>query len=319
MNINVYDKNGILINSIELSDTIEYVDGRVSKGNNCYYKGLGIPYEFHHIHPNDMTDEYDFLGACDVFYIGNIVSKKSFSGKFGIFQEKYQNHFTDWIGACGVKELNIFENLYDENGFDMSAIDVLGYETIDKDEEQYYLKVDYPNGRNNYLTNPNPKKLRVLLDYMIQNDWNFPWDKNSISDINSESKVTDVADIFKSSELSHKIGTVYSVLHSLQQSNKNDYLEFCNENSLVHSNRIGFIINVLIILQQNNIDVGFLYDKSPIQTYNKIILEYLIIGKNCGFCGVGSCKKRKDSNQSYGEEIRNEYIRRAKLELNINI
>jgi hypothetical protein len=319
MNINVYDKDGIISDSIKISDTIEYVDGRVSKGTNCYYKGLGIPYEFHHIQPSDMCDDYNFISACDVFYIGNLVSKKSFIGKYGIFQEKYQTHFTDWIGACGVKELNIFENLYDEGAFEMSAIDVLGYETINEDKQQYYLKVDYPNGRNNYLTNPNPKKLRSLLDYMIQNDWNFPWDKNSISDINSESKVTDVADIFKSSELSHKIGTVYSVLHSLEQSNKNDYLEFCKENSLIHSNKIGFIVNVLIILQQNNVDVRFLYGKSPIETYKKIILEYLIIGKNCGFCGVGSCKRREDSNQSYGEEIKNEYIRRAKAELNINI
>lgn len=317
MNINVYDRNGMVTNSIELSDTIEYVDGRVSKGTNCYYKGLGIPYQFHHIQPSDMTDEYNFINACDVFYIGNLVSKKSFIGKYGIFQEKYQTHFTDWIGACGVKELNIFENLYDEGSFEMSAIDVLEYQTIDENEQQYYLKVDYPKGRSNYLTNPNSKKLRNLLDYMIQNDWNFPWDKNSISDINSESKVTDVADLFKSSDISHKIGTVYSVLHSLQKSSNNEYLDFCKSNSLIPSNKIGFMINILIILQQNNIDVKFLYDKTPIETYKKLVLEYLVVGKNCGFCGVGSCKRRLDSNQSYGEEIKNEYIRRATLELNI--
>ncbi len=317
MNIDVYNKQGVVVNSIKISDSIEYVDGRVSKGDKCYYKGLGIPYHFHHIQPEDMSDEYDFVNVCDVFYIGNIVSKKCFSGKFGIFQEKYQTHFTDWIGACGVKELNIFENLYDEGGFEFNAIDVLGYETIDEIEQQYYLKVDYPKGRDNYLTNPNPKQLRNLIDYMIQNDWNFPWDKNSISDINSESKVTDVADIFKSNEISHKIGTVYSVLYSLQQSSQNDYLEFCKQNSLVHSNKIGFVMNVLILLQQNDVDVRFLYQKTPFETYKKIIFEYLIVGKNCGFCGVGSCKRKEDSNKSYGEEIKQEYLRRVGLELGI--
>jgi hypothetical protein len=318
MEINVYDNKGNVSNIIEVNDTLEYVDGRVSKGDKYYYKGLGLPYQCHHIQPEDMSDEYEFIDVCDVFYIGNIVSKKSFAGKYGIFQEKYQTHFTDWIGACGVKELNIFENLYDEGGFELSAIDVFEYQTIDEENQQYYLKVDYPEGRDNYLTNPNPKELRTLLDYMIQEDWNFPWDKNSISDINSKSKVTDIADIFKSSDLSHKIGSVYSVLQSLYKADINQYAEFCNLNSLSHSsNRISFIINILALLQYNDIDIRFLYDKTPIETYKKIIFDYLIIGKNCGFCGVGSCKRREDSNKSYGEEIREEYIRRAKQELNI--
>ena len=123
--IDVYNKDGDIVNSIDLKDTINYVDGRVSKGEKCYYKGLGVPYIQHHIQPEDMSDEYDLIGVSDVFYIGNVVSKKVFAGKTGIFQEKYQTHFTDWIGACGVKELNIFENLYDEGGFEMSAINVL--------------------------------------------------------------------------------------------------------------------------------------------------------------------------------------------------
>jgi hypothetical protein len=317
MDINVYDKLGDVVKSINLEDSIEYVDGRVYKGDKFYYKGIGIPYQFHHIHPDDMSDEYDFIDVCDVFYIGNLVSKKVFAGKTGIFQEKYQTHFTDWIGACGVKELNIFENLYDESGFEFSAIEVFEYQIIDEQNQQYYLKVDYPEGRNNYLTSPDPKKLRLLLDYMIQNDWNFPWDKNCLTDINSESKITDVADIFKSSDISHKIGTVYALLHSLYQNDQNAYFEFCESNSLMHYNRISFILNTLSILQYNNVDVGHLYSTTPVETYKNIIYNYLITGKNCGFCGVGSCKGRKDSNQSYGEEIRNEYIKMAKVQLNL--
>lgn len=317
MDISVYDRSGIVVDTIKLGESIEYVDGRVYRGDKFYYKGVGVPYQFHHIHPDDMTNEYEYLTTSDVFYIGNRVSKKCFIGKTGVFQEKYQTHFTDWIGACGIKELNIFENLYDEGGFEMTAVEVLGYETISKESEQYYLKVDYPEGRENYLTNQDPKKLRVLIDYMVQNDWNFPWDKNCISDINSKSKVTDVADIFKSAKLSHKIGTVYSVLYSLYQNDRTAYFKFCEVNSLSHSGNISFIFNTLAILYYNKVDVSGLYRTTPADTYRNIVYNYLITGKNCGFCGVGSCKGRKDSNQLYGEEIRQEYIRMAQLELNI--
>jgi len=314
MDILVYNKNGDVVNCININDMIEYVDGRVSKGDKYYYKGLGVPYEQHHIQPEDMTDEYDLIDVCDVFYIGNIVSKKVFSGKTGIFQEKHQTHFTDWIGSCGVKELNILENLYDEGSFEMSAIEVFGWEEIDATNQQYYLKVDYPHGRVNYINDSSPIKLRTLLDYMIRSDWNFPWDKNSISDITFESKVTDVGDIFKSKELSYKIGSIYSVLHSLYQSNINLYLDFCGVNNLPYKNKMGLIFNALVLLVSNDVDVSHLYKSTPIETYKSIVYNYLITGKNCGFCGVGSCKRRVDDNFSYGEYIREEYIKRFNVE-----
>lgn len=315
--IPIFDKNGNKINSIHIPETVEYVNGRVSKGEKFYYKGIGIPYQVHHIYPDDMSDEYDFIGYSSVFYLGNIVSKKSYQKKFGIFQEKHQPHFTDWIGSCGVKELNMFENLYDEGGFEFNAVEALEYQTIDETNQQYYLKVNYPEGRNTYTSNPNSQNLRKLIDYMIQTDWNFPWDKNSISDISHMSKVTDVADLFKSSELSHKIGTVYSVLYSLFNENKKEYYNFCNANNMTHQNSMSFIFNSLYILSSNGVDILSLYKKNPLETYKNIVLNYLVVGKNCGFCGVGSCKGRKDSNQSYGEEIKEEYIRRAMLDLSL--
>lgn len=306
--IPIYNNSGIQVNSICLPEKVEYVNGRVSKGEKYYYKGLGVPYDVHHIHPEDMTDDYDFISKSDVFYLGNTVSKKCFKNKFGIFQEKHQNHFTDWIGACGIKELNILENLYDENKFERNAIEVFGYETIDDLNQQYYLKVDYPNGRVNYLSNPNSSELRSLIDYMIQNHWNFPWDKNSISDISTDCKVTDVADIFYSDQLHHKIGSVYSVLYSLANNNINEYLSFCKLNNLNFLNRSGIIFNSLTLLLENSVDVRFLYEGSLSDIYKNVVRNYLVVGKNCGFCGVGSCKGRKDSNQSYGEEILQTYI-----------
>ncbi len=310
MDILVHDKTGKVINSIELNDTIEYVDGRVCKGSKSYYKGVGIPYKYHHIQPEQMSDEYNLIEKSDVFYIGNCVSKKVFSNKTGIFQEKYQSHFTDWIGACGIKELNILENLYDEGRFEMSAIEVFGYETIDKDNQQYYLSVDYPDGRINYVNDSNAVELRNLLDYMIQNDWNFPWDKDSISDINSKSKVTDVADLFKSDELKHKIGSVYSVLYSLHETDRNLYLDFCNVNKIPHYGQMSFVINTLTLLAYNKVDVRSLYERTPAATYKSIVKNYIIPGKNCGFCGVGSCKRREDENLSYGEYIMSEYSKK---------
>ena len=310
MDIPVYDKKGNIVNTIVLNDTIEYVNGRVCKGSKYYYKGVGIPYVYHHIQPEEMTDEYTMIRKSDVFYSGYHVSKNAFSGKTGIFQEKYQVHFTDWIGACGIKELNILENLYDEGGFEMSAIEVFGYETIDEDNKQYYLSVDYPDGRIDYVNQPNPVELRTLLDYMIRYDWNFPWDKNSISDINSKSKVTDVADIFKSDDLKHKIGSVYSVLYSLHAMDKSLYIDFCKVNNLYQQcDQISFVLNTIVLLSYNGVDVRSLYATTPAEMYENIMKNYIIPGKNCGFCGVGSCKKREDENLSYGEYIRRESLK----------
>lgn len=313
--IPVFDKNGIQVNSVHIPESLEYVNGRVSKGEKYYYKGIGVPYKKHLVHSENLNNEYTFLKSSDIFYLGNVVFKKSYQNKFGIFQEKYQPHFTDWIGACGIKELNIFENLYDENGFERSAIEVFEYQTIDKDSQQYYLKVDYPNGRKNYLDNPNPNDLRDLLDYMIQSNWNFPWDKNSISDISNDSRVTDVADIFQSEDFSHKLGSVYSVLYSLFNSSKNEYVNFCLQHKLPPEGKINFVFNSLYLLSVNGVDIEFLYKQTPLETYKNVVLNYLVVGKNCGFCGVGSCKGRKDTNQSYGEQIKDEYIKRATMQL----
>jgi hypothetical protein len=99
--------------------------------------------------------------------------------------------------------------------------------------------------------------------------------------------------------------------------NKKEYYNFCNDNNITHQNSMSFIFNSLYILSSNGVDILSLYKKTPIETYKNIVLNYLVVGKNCGFCGVGSCKGRKDSNQSYGEEIREEYIRRAMLDLSL--
>jgi len=314
MDVLVYDTTGNVVNNIHIDDNLEYVDGRVYKGSQIYYKGVGVPYTSHHT-DLQISDEYDIISESPIFYLGTQVSKKCFQGKVGIFQEKFQPQFTDWIGSCGIKELNILENLYDEPSFGKNSIDVLGYETIDESSEQYYLKVLYQCNRIFYMQQPQSHKLRELLDYMITNNWNFPWDKNSISDISYSGLVTDVADIFNSDQLMHKIGTVYSVLYSLHNSSYKEYITFCEFNGLIHNNSMDIVFNSMYLLAMNGVDITPLIVGNGTDTYKNIIMNYLVVGKNCGYCGVGSCKNRIDPNQSYGEYIRNEYINRTKTVL----
>lgn len=312
----VYNEYGQVVNNIPLNDTIEYVDGRVAKGKDFYYKGVGVPYLSHHIPEDKMSDEYTLIKPSCIFYLGNLVSKKCFEGKTGVFQERYQSHFTDWIGACGYKELNILENLYDEPNFEKTSIDVLGYEVIDEKAQQFYLKVQYHCGRRFYKEDPNPVKLRELIDYLLQSNWNIPWDKNAISDISVNGLITDVGDLFYSEELSHKIGTVYSILYSLGNENPKDYIEFCEMNGLRHLHIMDYVLNSLALLSVNMIDISEVMCDNVATTYKNIVQNYLVTGRNCGFCGVGSCRNRTDENQSYGELIRQGYIDRVGKMLN---
>lgn len=309
--IPIYDNLGNLLNSLTIYDNVQYVDGRVSRGEKIYYKGLGVPYKCHYVVDENINEDYEIIGKSDVFYLGNQVIKKCFFEKYGIFQERYQNHFTDWIGSCGVKELNIFENLYDENKFEKNSIDILNCISIDEENQQYYLEVQYLCGRKTFIDYPNSFKLRELIDYMIQSNWNFPWDKNSISDISWDGRVTDVADIFYSEDLIHKLGSVYSILYSLGNTNKKAFNQFCQVNNLTHDHQMYYVLNSAKILLENGVDISSLIKGDIVETYKNIVKNYLIVGKNCGFCGVGSCLKRKDANQSYGEQIRKFYIDRV--------
>ena len=300
----IYDSQGNEVNSFTINDDIEHHDGRVSKGTNVYYKGVGVPYNSHHVHAPNA--EYKWNYTCDVFYIGECVTKKCFEGKTGVFQERFQPHFTDWIGACGEKEIQIVENLW-ELEFEKSAIDVKEWHPIDEEYGQYYLIVDYPDKRVSYLDNPNPSYLLELIQYLVLNDWNFPWDKTSISDVSCSGKVTDVADIFKSDNLTHKLGTVYSVLYSLGQTDREQYNLLCQSLGLDFSSHMSYVINTLTLLSSCGVDITEIVRDNIQDTYRNAVKNFLVEGKNCGFCGVGSCIARPDANQSWGDYIREQY------------
>ena len=94
------------VNQLEINDELTHCGGRVWKGKKYYYKGLGIPYTHHQLLEKDIIDEEDFdtIQNTNIFYLGYAVRRKYWKEKIGIFQERYQPFFPDFIGACSVKE-----------------------------------------------------------------------------------------------------------------------------------------------------------------------------------------------------------------------
>ena len=69
-------------------------------------------------------------------------------------------------------------------------MEVINYDAVNK---QYYFKMDYKCKRKSYVQDDgNPQKLQDLLEYMLESDWNFLWDKGAINDITPEGLVSDV-------------------------------------------------------------------------------------------------------------------------------
>ena len=294
MDVLVYDSSGNPVSSIFVDDTIRYVDGRVSKGERFYYKGLGVPYKTHH-HLNPSS-EYEVIRESGVFYLGKIVTKRCFVGKTGIFQELYQPFFPDFIGSCGNKEGTVVLNAM---SFERSSIDVIDCVRYDIENDQYYYVVNYLCGRKKYLSFGCPLSLYQLLEYMIQEDWNFLWDKGSINDISFDGRVSDTADIFISKEVKHKLGTIYSVLYSLYRSDLKKYHQFCKTYNLRSNDLSDVIFNVVELLKRFGVLIE-LDTKDPQEQYKTLVKDYLLEGKNCAYC---SC----DLYQDAGDTVKAHY------------
>lgn len=292
----VFDTFGQFQSSFALEEELEYVDGRISKGldSGLYYKGVGIPYSSHYVLEPD--DNYEVLNYTNVEYLGYEVIKKCFVGLVGVFEEKYQPQFADFIGSCSSKELSVIEH---ESEFKLSSLILKKSVNWDKKNNQYYFIVDYLCGRRKYSANGDPTRLKTLLEYMIQNDWNFIWDKTSINDVSYNGLVTDIADIFKSSSLNHKLGTVYSILYSLAHTNADKYLEFLSILNYRHDTDMDYVFNALRFLKSNGVDIQEMYiDGGDYPLYEHIVRNYLLTGKNCAHC----------SYIDLGEKVMNRYI-----------
>lgn len=303
-NVNVYDPFGNIADVLNINDDIQYVGGRVSKGSKHYYKGIGTPYKSH-FKVDNITLDYNIIEDTGIFYLGYEVTKKQFQNKFGIFQEKYQPQFSDFIGTCGVKELEIIGNSVE---FQKSSVEILKSHWYDKANNQYYFEVNYLCNRVKYPENDNPSKLYNLLEYMLSSNWNFIWDKDSITDISFDGRVSDVGDLFQSSTLESKFGTVYSVLYSLGQQYPKQYQRFLKYLGLQHESHVDYIFNTLDILYQNNVNVSPIVDSGdPKQIYKNAVINYLVSGRNCGHC----------SFVGLGDQVREQYIQKANEELKL--
>lgn len=299
-NILVYGADGSVVRTLDINDDLVYVSGRVHKGKKGYYKGLGVPYDRHFVFDVVDPDQYSHVKKSDVFYIGNEVSKKCFENKTGIFQERYQPFFPDFIGSCGVKEGTIVLN---SSIFERSSVEVLDYVLYDEENTQSYYLLDYKCDRKSYLYHDgDPIALRELLDHMLQNDWNFLWDKGSINDVSADGRVSDVADLFISNDLSHKLGTVYSILYSLEKFSTEKFQSFLNVCNLTHVDSRSFIFNSIKILEKNNIDVSSMMTERTLnKLYKSIVLNFLVMGKNCAYC---ACNLYQDN----GDKVTNQYV-----------
>mgnify|MGYP005746142699 FL=1 len=305
----IYDTQGTEVNRLEIDDDLIHCGGRVWKGNKHYYKGLGIPYSHHQLLEKDITDdsEFDMIQNTNIFYLGYSVCRKSWKNKVGIFQERYQPFFPDFIGACSVKEKTITGN---SRGFRRSSVDVMEVINYDAVNKQYYFKMDYKCKRKSYIQDDGkPQKLQDLLEYMLRSDWNFLWDKGAINDITPEGLVSDVADLFESDELHHQLGTVYSVLYSLYNVNVQKYFEFLKHMKLEHKSQSSFITNSILILENNGIDTLPLkpFD-DDMKNFKHTVLNFLLQGKNCAYC---SC----DMFIHEGDLVRDDYVRRVSKQL----
>ena len=76
-----------------------------------------------------------------------------------------------------------------------------------------------------------------------------------------------------------------------------------------------YVTNSLAILMRHGVNIEEIMKDDLAETYKNAVQNYLILGKNCGYCGIGSCKNRPDRNQTYGEDIQAEYVQRTKLML----
>jgi len=45
----IYDLDCNVVNQLEIEDEIVFTGGRVCKGKEFYYKGIGVPYSRHHV------------------------------------------------------------------------------------------------------------------------------------------------------------------------------------------------------------------------------------------------------------------------------
>ncbi len=241
---------------------------------NLYYKGAGIVYQSHFV--NQCMQNERILTKSNIIYEKYQVCYPKLVGKFGIFMFPHQAVFSDFEGACGIKEMKILEN---QKHFELSAIDEIT-NVIPTGIENHNIFV-YKLKK----VVAEPLDVIDLIEYVLKSDYNTAWDKNLWSDIYCYRYIRDVADWFVSDKLCHKLGTVYALLNSLYNNDVYLYSMLLKKVLNVHNCERNFILyfSALIInkycpklFESNNLDVN---EITP-QLFESL-LKLLFSGKAC--------------------------------------
>lgn len=301
MKVLVYDKFGKIKYKIPVNESeLEFVSGRVSKGKKYYYKGLGCPYSGRWVSNSYVLDSSHnnekIVETSNVFYLGNRIEENKFKGKRGIFQVPYQWMFSDFIGTCGPKEWSIVTN---SKNCEKSSMIIHDSVCHDVENDQSYFVLDYKCGRKKFLDSGDANKLRELIDFMATYGWNFTWDKTSINDISANGLISDVGDLFQSFELSHQLGNVYSIIYSLGKLNFSKYKELLDIYELDHISEKSYSNNSVAILLSNGVNCNTIFENQ--NNSNEKIIDLLIEGKNCGYCGTPTSPLGDSIKKKYRE------------------
>jgi hypothetical protein len=302
-NIGIYNTNGSVADVLTLPFSVDVIEGRTAynKRLDVYYKGIGVNYKQHSVLAPRENDKV----ICEnpVFYYGKIVQNRNWIGKFGIFKDRYQPYFSDFIGSCGPKEAAIIQNSKD---FFRSSVIVEDYFEYDTENHQSYYILSYPKGRTGYIDDGEPRKLVRLLRYMVAEGWNFPWDKAAIRDITANGEVHDVADLFKSKDPVDQYGTIYAALYSLFVCDKIKFQDFIKHFMLVCRGLSDIPFLALQMLKGFNVNIEGFFNKTIKQDsdfYIHLVGNYLLRGRNCA--AVEDESKRRLVSHQYVDRFYN--------------
>ena len=271
--VRVIDKSLRVVVEKELPEVVYWVSGRSGVGgeSGLWYKGVGTLYQSHFAR---VADGYKVIGVAT--YGGYSVQYTSWVNRFGVFMERMQWYFSEWIGGAGKRERRIVENA---KVFPLSAVKVVDIIPVVDDHNVYVLEVNGGKGICRDIG-----KILHLLGVMLSNGWNFPWDKGAIRDVNVEGLVTDVADLFKSDDIKCKFGTVYAILYSMRQLIPGLAKRFEEEVGVsLELKELPF--SCLKVMKMLGCDISEIWRKKKLEyswdEYKKLVLDVLIDGVNC--------------------------------------
>jgi len=292
----VIDKGLRCLAEVVLPERVYWVAGRSGVGKSgLWYKGIGTLYQWH------LARE---VGRCKMINVGTYggyeVQYVPWLNRFGIFAERMQWYFSEWIGGAGKRECRILEN---SEKFQFSAVKVDSMIPIVNDHNVYVLRIEGGKGKVTDVW-----KVMELLGIMLEKGWNFPWDKGAISDINAEGKVTDVADMFKSNDIKCKFGTVYSVLYSMVKLYSDLAKKFQEEVGVsLELKELPF--SCLKVMKRLGCDILGIWGEKKVEYswggYKDLVLNVLMEGVNCA--GIEFSEAGDEARKWY----KNDFLRRV--------